>query len=237
MPIGVIHIFTAVKLEASFIAKALQLRPQKDHWQSADGSVCLRAVGIRAVHLPANEVIRNARCLILAGFAGALDPTLKVGDVVLDECPQPWAEAFNGRRGRICASREIIETPEQKAALFSKTGALAVDMESDILRAWAAKTAIPFISIRAISDSADQSLDPALLRLIDSFGRPKVATLIVSLIRRPALMHNLLQLRAASNMAGRCLGNAAAQLVQRIGSAEQNSSHLPPSAHLSQRQT
>ncbi len=72
--------------------------------------------------------------------------------------------------GRICSSDKIVSTPTEKAELFRQTGALAVDMESDRVRKWAGENGIPFIGIRAISDTADEALDPAVVGLVDEMG-------------------------------------------------------------------
>ena len=209
-----IHIFTAVELEARFIAKALGLRSDGNLWIDGEQTITCRAIGIRAVKMPPPEAVRGARCIILAGFAGALDPALKVGDVVLED--GPLSVEFAGRRGCINTSRQIISTPKQKSDLFAQTGALAVDMEGDAVKAWAAEAGVPIIAVRAISDSAAQSLDPSLLRLVDSTGRPKPMALAKALLRRPALVGDLLRLRAASNLAGLNLGKAVCGIVEQI---------------------
>jgi adenosylhomocysteine nucleosidase len=216
----VIYILTAVELEARFIARALGLTREQDQWRSAgEQSLIVRPAGIRAIGLPPLDRAQNLRCVMLAGFAGALDPALKVGDVVLDDCPQGWTGNFDGRRGRIYTSPEIVGNAEQKAALFRQTAALAVDMESDIVRGWATKAAAPFVSIRAISDSAEQSLDPAILRLVDPFGRLKPLALTAQLLRRPSLIADLQRLRVATNLAGVRLGEAVRGLVQQVSEA------------------
>jgi len=221
-----IHIFTAIDLEARYIRKALR----------RDGSFSVepRPIGIRAVDLPATCDLQCAQCVILAGFAGALDPSLRIGDVVLD-CPPGWIAEFNGHRGSICCSPHIVSTPQQKSELFRRTGALAVDMESEIVRARAVEAGIPLISIRAISDSADQSLNPSLLKLIDPLGRPKPIALAKALLRRPALMADLLQLRSASSSAGESLGEAVARLLPQLNAKLPNLLPTTPHAHLSDR--
>src|SRR5207249_1339343 len=62
-------IFCAVEFEA----KALRNRLDCD----------IRTIGIRATRLPAE--LASASVIVMAGLAGALDPSLKVGDVVIDE--------------------------------------------------------------------------------------------------------------------------------------------------------
>jgi adenosylhomocysteine nucleosidase len=227
-----IHIFTAVEMEARCIANALRMRREGDQWASrGQQTVTCRAIGIGAVKMPPLDAFRDGRCIILAGFAGALDPALRVGDMVLDDCS--WNVDFAGRRGSICASRQMLSTPEQKSTLFHRTGALAVDMESDAVRAWAARAGVPFLSIRAISDSADQSLNPALVQMINSFGRPKPMVLAIALLRRPMLIAELLRLRAGSKLAGKNLSAAVTAMIGQIAHLPADPSPSPPHAHLS----
>lgn len=216
-----IMILTAVRAETLAVAKALGLSNYThDVWSDSDGEIHLYTIGIRAKRLPALQAEQLPCCIILAGFAGALDPSLAVGDVVLDSCSAGWAIGFRGRTGKLATAEHLIATPAQKAELFAQSGALAVDMENQIVSAWAAAAGIPFVSVRAISDSADETLDPAVLRLVDEMGRVKPLALMGALIRRPALIPQLLRLGAASRLAGERLGEAVCWIVARIKEAE-----------------
>ena len=81
--------------------------------------------------------------LIAAGFAGALDPRLRVGDII--------------EAGLV--TRDVAaETPEAKAQLASETGARAVDMETSAIAAVCAENGVPLQIVRAISDTAHAPL-------------------------------------------------------------------------------
>jgi adenosylhomocysteine nucleosidase len=141
----------------------------------------------------------------MAGLAGALDPGLKIGDVVMDDATT---------RGRIYTADHLIATPAEKAALFRQTGALAVDMENAIVRRAAEAAGIPFIGIRAISDTADQAIDPAVLTIADEVGRPKPLAIAMLLIRRPGMAAKLRRLQADSHRALAALGAAVKTLIE-----------------------
>ena len=81
--------------------------------------------------------------LIAAGFAGALDPRLCVGDLIEDALVTRAAPA---------------ETPEAKAQLARETGARAVDMETSAIAAVCAENGVPMQIVRAISDTAHAPL-------------------------------------------------------------------------------
>jgi adenosylhomocysteine nucleosidase len=94
--------------------------------------------------------------MVSTGFCGALDPALRIGDIVED--------------GLVCADRVAV-TAAEKASLRQKTGAAAVDMESAAVAQKAEQWHVPFRSVRAVSDiaSEDMPLDFNLYR--DARGR------------------------------------------------------------------
>jgi hypothetical protein len=197
---GPIVIFAALAYEANVLSRAVRGVP----------GVEVRVIGPRAVRLPAAADLAGARLVIMAGLAGALDPALLVGDVVIDG---EVASVPSARRGTIHTATDIVATPEQKAALFASTGARAVDMENAAARALAAQAGVPFVGIRAISDRADEPLDPAVLRLVDSAGRLRPMRLTAELCRRPAFLGTLLRLRPKSALAMKNLATAVREIV------------------------
>ena len=91
------------------------------------------------------------RLVIGGGFAGALDPRLAHGDTVLEELPSRQSR-------RIVSAALPVETVAEKRALRAKTGAVAVDMETETLSAACEMAGVPFVAIRAISDVAEADL-------------------------------------------------------------------------------
>jgi adenosylhomocysteine nucleosidase len=217
-------IFTAVALEAKAVAEALGMKcPRPGQGVSRDlggHTVSIHLIGIggkgvRDVPLQ----VEGVSCVVMAGLAGALDPSLRLGDVVIDEMPEGMGLNLRVRRGRIYTSERIVPTPGEKAELFARTGAMAVDMENSIVREWAGRHGVAFAAIRAISDRADQSLDPAVVRLVDQWGRVRPITLVRTLLGRPSLVPALLRLGADSKTAARQLGLAVKEFVKEYESA------------------
>jgi adenosylhomocysteine nucleosidase len=103
--------------------------------------------------------------LISAGFAGALEKDLRVGHLLV-------AENFSSPRlldspklvladdktflGKLQTVPRMIETIAERESLNKKTGAAAVDMETEILAEVCAAHDLPMLSLRAISDTASQ---------------------------------------------------------------------------------
>jgi len=208
-----IAILTAVRLEAQIIARVLNLQPHsKDHWSFGD--VSLFVVGIGAVHLSTVPIPQHG--VIMAGVAGGLDPNLAIGDVIVDDASAGIPLRNNSgdtplpRRGKIHTAASVIATPQDKAALFAQTGALAVEMENAPIRAWAAVNRIAFAGVRGISDTAEHTIDPAVLGLVDERGGLKKAALAKLLLTRPAMIGPLKQLGDNTHQAA----NAAAEVVK-----------------------
>jgi hypothetical protein len=212
-------ILTAVMLEAKAIARALEMpcpTPQKPSKADRNGlSITLAVAGVCAPHLPDAA----ADLVLMAGLAGALDPSLMVGDLVVDDWPASLPLPPRVRRGAIHTDPRIAATPAQKASLFAQTQAIAVDMENATVREWARRHGAEFGAIRAISDRADQPLDPAVLKLVDPWGRPRPLAIAQTLALHPRLIPHLLRLGTDSKAAAHRLGQA---IRQTIGSADSN---------------
>ena len=187
-------IFAAMHTEAKAIRKGL------------GPEVPIRIIGIEGKKIPSPAELARPATIILAGFAGALDPSLKVGDLVLDtSLPLPNVPF---RRGTVYASRGLVATSDEKAALFQSTGSLAVDMETAVVKALADRLGVPFIGLRVISDTAEESIDPRVLRFIDATGRVKPLALAATLGASPSLLATLLRLGRSARIASRNLSEA-----------------------------
>jgi adenosylhomocysteine nucleosidase len=88
-----------------------------------------------------------------------------------------------------------------------------------VVRNWAAKAGVPLVIIRAISDTADQTLNEDLFRLIDEYGAVSFGGVLKGLARRPALTIDLLRLGRAARIAGKNLGRAVHQFIEIYGKA------------------
>lgn len=211
-----VAILTAVGTEARAAARAFDTKPpsagEPVYGWSGDRAIELHLIGIRARYLPVIDPAR-VHCIVLAGFAGALDPSLRVGELVVAEGANLLQSSPLCRFGSIHTSGHIVATPEEKGELFARTGAVAVDMESEVVREYARSLGVRFATIRAISDAARDAIDPAVLRLVDEWGRPRAAAVARALLRSPALLPHLMRLGANANRAAASLTGALPVLV------------------------
>ena len=152
----------------------------------------------------AAHALIDAHCTALVswGIAGALNPELSPGSVVVpsrvitasgavyaaepswrqrivDICHR-WVPVVEGEL--ICSDR-VISTVTDKTALWRHSGATAVDMESAAVAAVAAEAGVPFLTIRAVADLADETLPAFLLRSLNPWGQPRIMPLAAGLLR------------------------------------------------------
>jgi nucleoside phosphorylase len=198
--------------------------------------VALRAVGIgagRVGALAADPALAGARALLVAGLAGGCDPRTRPGDLVVAEAigqepggvwrPTDAALRAAARRvleaaglrhhaGRLLTVPAPVATPEAKAETWRRQGALAVEMESGPVAAWAAARGLPVLAVRAIADGPADRLPARLLELVDSRGRLSPGAL-GAVLRQPALLADGWRLWRRSRLALRRLARCLDALV------------------------
>jgi nucleoside phosphorylase len=103
---------------------------------------------------------RHFGYLITAGFAGALNDQLRVGDLLFAEnfsTVQPddifAVPSLPIHIGNLLTVPALIESREERNKLAVTSGAVAVDMETEFIARACAAHAIPLLSLRVISDT------------------------------------------------------------------------------------
>jgi adenosylhomocysteine nucleosidase len=164
------------------------------------------------------------RGVISFGVAGGLDPALKSGDVVvatevmagdgrwlagLTLSDDLVARVALGRRrvvrGGLAGVEQVIGAKAHKAALWSKTGAAAVDMESHIAAAYAAESGLPFAALRVISDPASRALPAIAMTAIKPNGDIDLRKVLRGVARNPMSLRALVSTGIDFNRALRSL--------------------------------
>ncbi|MEX6506234.1 phosphorylase [Jiella sp. M17.18] len=141
------------------------------------------------------------------GLCGGLVPAMRAGDLVLASavldrgvtypCDQAaadrlgvrWAGSAMGgaplHRGAMATAGEPVLTVANKRRLSEALGAVAVDTESHLAARFAAEHGLPFVVLRAVSDTADRPLPPLAIRAISPDGRLDLRAIAEELTRRP----------------------------------------------------
>lgn len=148
------------------------------------------------------SAVEHANCVVSFGIAGALAPGLRAGDLVIstevvsDLGRWQADNSFRARVARLAAevgsiegpvfgARRIVATRSEKRLVREATGALAVDLESDVVARIATSAGIPFVVVRTIANSVYRELPPAALIPLAENGTPKLFQVLASVARRP----------------------------------------------------
>ena len=164
----------------------------------------------RAV-LKAFETSRPATVLS-CGFAGALDPGLAVGTVLISsdgDFPFRSQLISSGAQPAtfVCAKRVAIFARE-KAALRERTGRDAVEMESKTIRRLCRERGISSATVRVISDAANEDLPLDFNRLMTDAYQINFAKLIGNVVLRPWKIPALIGLQKKTRMAAEILSRS-----------------------------
>jgi len=122
--------------------------------------------------------------IVSTGLCGALDPALRVGDVVVSgnahiDTRTPFV------RGAVHTIDHVAGTAAEKRTLRNQTGAIAVDMESAVVESKAAEWNVPYLCIRAVSDRAGDSLPLDFNRYRNARGDFSRSRIALAAIARP----------------------------------------------------
>lgn len=172
-----------------------------------DVGILHTGVGAKVARLRLENFLQAERVdyLISAGFAGALDPQLDVGDLVIAEnfsssellqSPRLELGVLPVYAGKLLTAESMVENAAERAALGAETAAIAVDMETEHIAAVCAKHRIPMLSIRAISDT-EAAPFPAPAAVLFNVKRQetKFARLALYLITHPTRIGRLIAFR------------------------------------------
>ncbi len=167
--------------------------------------------------------------VISFGIAGGLDPSLAPGDILVgtgvsygdtrhsaqNRLSDALSDDLRTRHGRVgtadfAGSDRAVIRIEDKAALRTRTGAGAVDMESHVVAEWAARHGLLFSILRVVSDPAHRALPALATEALKPDGRVDLRRVLVGLARRPRQLRALTDAgrdaRAAFSSLGRCRG-------------------------------
>jgi adenosylhomocysteine nucleosidase len=150
------------------------------------------------------------------GFAGALDTTLKIGDIVQPERVVNAGDGSSVTLGTgegILVSFASVASREQKSKLQGAFCALAVDMEAASVARAAQARGIDFAVIKSISDEADFTF-PSVDRFIDERGQFLELKFAIHVALRPWLWKSVARLARNSNLASQSLCAHLSQMIE-----------------------
>ena len=168
--------------------------------------------------------------LVSWGSAASLDETLLPGSLVLPkrivtadcstlEVDRYWharlrhclAETLTVHHQPMAHSSGLLSNSEQKQRLFASHQAVAADMESATLATLAEQYNVPFIAIRAISDSMEMNLPDSVGKSVDKHGQVQLFKVLARVALHPSKWPALLQLGHGFRAAQLTLAKVAQQ--------------------------
>jgi adenosylhomocysteine nucleosidase len=149
--------------------------------------------------------------ILSVGFCGALDPALRIGDIVVSgDVPKVLGSAFV--QGDVVSVDRVAFTAREKCELRAATGAAVVEMESAAVAQKAREWDVPFGCVRVVSDVAGQDLPLDFNRYRDAAGRFERTRIALAALGRPftvlpRLVHLDRDCRRAADRLGEFLAN------------------------------
>jgi adenosylhomocysteine nucleosidase len=188
-------------------------------------------MGVEAARRAAAAIISlySPQSVCSVGFAGALDPALKVGDRLQPErvidAGDNSSTAVSGGRGTLVSYADIA-SPQQKSSLRRAYAAQAVDMEAAAVARGALASDVRFAAYKVISDESDFEF-PALEGFIRD-GEIRQAAFIAYIAIRPWLWPKVLQLARNSAKASDALCRWLAEYIVEAESLENKPAEVHP---------
>ncbi len=211
---------------------------------SGPGALC-------AQHMAEQLVAQGATELVSWGLAGGLGPEIAPGTLIAADrvvvasggagyaTDPSWRQRLLSALPRrvevveapLFASESIAATSADKAALWRRYAAVAVDMESGAIACVASRHRLPLLVLRVVVDPADMALPSALANLMARDGGVRLSRLVGLLIRRPSVLWPLLGLAWNARIATSTLRRVGPMVTDRgvwpPAAAEGNLSLLP----------
>lgn len=179
-----------------------------------------------------------ARAILHVGCAGALDPALATGQVVVCERLRDaaGAEVEPGEQGPLLGwlgpalpasvrlagvsvtLERVVEDAAAKAALRARTGADVVEMESRAAVEAARAAGAPIAAVRVVIDRADEVL-PDLTAGLDAVGDPRPLAMARVLASRPSAIPHLPRLATSFAAAQASIADLVAKVVDQVARA------------------
>jgi len=154
--------------------------------------------------------------VLTCGFAGGLNPDLKLGEVVFETLDEKLRAKLLGVEAKpakfFCAGR-IATSVAEKKRLRDETGADAVEMESAAIHAVCGERGIPCATLRVISDTAGEDLPLDFNALAKPDKNLDYGKLFLAIAKSPGIIGALMELQKKTKFAAEQLAEVLAKLT------------------------
>ena len=145
-----------------------ELKPLADRCRNGDLQLLVTGMGQERAACEIKRWLSRNSCrgLVATGFAGATQPGLRVGDlIVADEVMEahsgerfqptlkaPASESIPIRKGRLVSLKQVAWSPGEKAHIGERFQALGIDLETAAAVRVAQEFGLPWLAVRAVLD-------------------------------------------------------------------------------------
>jgi adenosylhomocysteine nucleosidase len=174
----------------------------------------------------------SPKWVLSCGFAGALVPSIKIGDIVVADSVVdahgqslvidvafPADPARGLHIGRLLTSDAIVRLVQEKRQLAERYAAIAVDMESLAVAQVCRELGVRFLSVRAISDDLSGDLPPEVLTLVGPTGTTRFGAALGAIWKRPESVKDMWKLRQSAHVAAGRLATFLDGIVTQLYNA------------------
>ena len=200
-------------------------------------SILITGIGRRNAEKSLREFLatHSPELVLTCGFAGGLNPDLKLGDVIFElmdrrgELHEPQIEkkvgdsqssplreklsATGAKPAKFFCTDRIATTVAEKKKLRAETGADAVEMESAAIHAVCRERGITCATIRVISDTASEDLPLDFNALAKPDMGLDYGKLAWAIARSPGKIGALLKLRKKTKCAAEQLADILGKII------------------------
>jgi len=176
----------------------------------------------------------SPKWLLSCGFSGALQPGMKIGDIVVaDEIVDTHGQSLSvpvnmsseSRQslhvGRLLTADSMVRKVSEKQQLADTSAALAVDMESLAVAQVGRETKTRFMAVRVISDDMSADLPPEIASLISSSGSLRLGAAVGAIWKRPDSIKEMWRLRENAVQAAQRLAIFLDGIVKQLNASGQ----------------
>ena len=191
----------------------------------SDVTILLTGIGRQNAEKSIHEFLANnsPKLVLTCGFAGGLNPDLKLGEVVFELSDSEFGTQNSELRDRLLAAGvkpakffcadQIATTAAEKKKMRDETGADAVEMESPAIHGVCRERGIPCTTVRVISDTAKEDLPLDFNRLFKSDLSLNYGKLFLALAKSPGKVGALRELQKKTRFAAERLATVLAKIT------------------------
>jgi adenosylhomocysteine nucleosidase len=181
-------------------------------------SILITGIGRQNAEKSIREFLatHSPKLVLTCGFAGGLNPDLKLGEVVFetpDENLRAKLLAVGAKPAKFFCADRIVTTVAEKKKLHDETGADAVEMESAAIYVVCRERGIPCATVRVISDTAGEDLPLDFNTLSKPDKSLDFGKLFLAIAKSPGKIGALMRLQKKTKFAAEWLAEVLAKIT------------------------